>query len=95
MLFTFRPAVCLHFKQILSVYFIFRHICLHFNQLFVYIFSAASRSMLTRHLQENPIIERSQSSQVTNDIEREDLRNALISGLFFQKILQFHEIFKY
>ena len=52
--------------------------------------------MLTRHLQENPIIERSQSSQVTNDIEREDLRNALISGLwFFQKMLQIHEIFKY
>ena len=50
--------------------------------------------MLTRHLQENPIIERSQSSQVTNDIEREELRNALISGLFlFFKMLRFHEIF--
>ena len=50
--------------------------------------------MLTRHLQENPIIERSQSSQVTNDIEREELRNALISGLFlFLKMLRFHEIF--
>ena len=50
--------------------------------------------MLTRHLQENPIIERSQSSQVTNDIEREELRNALISGLLlFLKMLRFHEIF--
>ena len=61
----------------------------------LFIFSpAAPRSMLTRHLQENPIIERSQSSQVTNDIEREELRNALISGLFlFLKMLRFHEIF--
>ena len=41
---------------------------------------AASRTMLTRHLQENPIIERSQSSQVTNDMEREELRNALIAA---------------
>ena len=45
--------------------------------------------MLTRHLQENPIIERSQSSQVTNDIEREELRNALISGMFIFKIFLF------
>ena len=36
--------------------------------------------MLTRHLQENPIIERSQSSQVTNDMEREELRIALIAA---------------
>ena len=41
---------------------------------------AASRTMLTQHLQENPIIERSQSSQVTNDLEREELKNALIAA---------------
>jgi len=41
---------------------------------------AASRTMLTQHLQENPIIERSQTSQVSNDMEREELRNALVAA---------------
>ena len=41
---------------------------------------AASRTMLTQHLQENPIIERSSSSQVTNDLEREELKNALTTA---------------
>ena len=41
---------------------------------------AASRTMLTQHLQENPIIERTPSSQVTNDLEREELKNALIAA---------------
>jgi integrator complex subunit 2 len=41
---------------------------------------AASKTMLTQHMQENPIIERSQSSQVTNDMEREELKNALIAS---------------
>merc|ERR1719232_1763048 len=41
---------------------------------------AASRTMLTQHLQENPIIERSPSYQVTNDMEREELKNALIAA---------------
>ena len=36
--------------------------------------------MLTQHLQENPIIERTPSSQVTNDLEREELKNALIAA---------------
>ena len=31
-------------------------------------------------LQENPIIERSTSSQVTNDLEREELKNALTTA---------------
>ena len=41
---------------------------------------AASRTMLTQHLQENPIIERSSHSQVSNDMEREELKNALIAA---------------
>lgn len=41
---------------------------------------AASRTMLTQHLQENPIIDRSTSSQVTNDVERDELKNALIAA---------------
>ena len=41
---------------------------------------AASRTMLTQHLQENPIIERTPSSQVSNDLEREELKNALIAA---------------
>ncbi len=41
---------------------------------------AASKTMLVQHTQENPIIERSQSSQVTSDMEREELKTALIAS---------------
>ncbi len=41
---------------------------------------AASKTKLTQHLQENPIIDRSVSSQVTSDIEREELKNALTAA---------------
>ena len=36
--------------------------------------------LLYFYFQENPIIERSTSSQVTNDLEREELKNALTTA---------------
>ena len=41
---------------------------------------ASSKTMLVQHTQENPIIERSQNSQVSNEMEREELKNALIAS---------------
>ena len=43
---------------------------------------AASRTHLTKHIQDNPIVERTnvgQNVQVSNDMEREELKNALIA----------------
>ena len=41
---------------------------------------AASRTHLAKHIQDNPILERATpNNQVTNDAEREELKNALVA----------------
>jgi hypothetical protein len=41
---------------------------------------AASRTHLAKHIQDNPILERAApNNQVTNDMEREELKNALVA----------------
>ena len=41
---------------------------------------AASRTHLAKHIQDNPILERATpNNQVSNDTEREELKNALVA----------------
>eukprot|EP00094_Tigriopus_californicus_P007823 TCALIF_07534-PA protein Name:"Similar to Ints2 Integrator complex subunit 2 (Mus musculus)" AED:0.04 eAED:0.04 QI:98/0.83/0.85/1/1/1/7/109/1177 len=40
---------------------------------------AASKTHLTQHILDNPIMERTPNAQISNDMEREELKNALVS----------------
>ena len=49
---------------------------------------AASRTHLAKHIQDNPILERAApNNQVSNDMEREELKNALVATQVNQNMI--------
>ena len=51
---------------------------------------AASRTHLAKHIQDNPILERAvPNNQVSNDMERDELKNALVATQVIKLLVLF------